>query len=65
MFGGFLICQWLTVKWNLISILKNFIISEISITPRIAADKDTNLRAPGNAAIKTTFATFQIKNAKF
>ena len=39
-------------------------ISEISITPRIAANPNANLSVAVLEAIQTTRATFQNKNAK-
>ena len=43
---------------------KECMISEISITPRIAAHPDANPPVPGVTAIQTTGATFQINNTK-
>ena len=43
---------------------KEWIISEISITPRVIGDSDANPPVLGVTAIQTTGATFQINNAK-
>ena len=43
---------------------KECMISEISITPRIAAHPDANPPVPGVTAIQTTGATFQINDTK-
>ena len=44
--------------------VKNCIISDISITPRIFANLDANPPVQKEAAIQTTGAIFQIINAK-
>ena len=47
-----------------LSLSKEYIIFEISITPRVVGNPDVNPPVPGVAAIQTTGATFQINNAK-
>ena len=49
----------LDLSWS-----KECIISEISITPRVAGNPNTNLPVPAVAAIQITGATFQIYNFK-
>ena len=44
---------------------KEFIISEILITPRVAGNPNANPFVSDVEAIQTTGATFQINNAKF
>ena len=49
----------LDLSWS-----KNCIISEISITPRVAGNPNVNPPVLAVATIRTTSATFQINNAK-
>ena len=44
---------------------KNCMISEISTTPAVPGNPDTNPPVPSVAVIQTIGATFQINNAKF
>ena len=44
---------------------KEYIISKISLTPRVPGDPDVDPPVPDEEAIQTTSATFQINNAKF
>ena len=49
----------LDLSWS-----KEYIISELSITPRIVGDPDSNPPVQPGVAIQTTGATFQMNNSK-